>query len=170
MTPKSLLRHPKAGSSLEDLAEGQFQTVIDDAAAQSRKDEVGRIVLCSGKVYVDLITSDTNERAHDVALVRVEELHPFPHDRLRDVIASYPAVSEIVWLQEEPKNMGAWSYMLPRIQKLAPTGTTVRYIGRPERASPAEGSADVHAVEQARIVEAAFSGVRAMQLNTSADD
>jgi 2-oxoglutarate dehydrogenase E1 component len=170
MTPKSLLRHPRAGSSLEELAQGSFQTVIDDAAAQERSDAVGRIVLCSGKVYVDLITSEAAERSKDVALVRVEELHPFPVERLREVIAGYPAASEVVWLQEEPQNMGAWSYMLPRILDIAGPDMTVRYIGRPERASPAEGSADVHAIEQARIVDAAFSGVRTLQLNTSADD
>ncbi|HUG17071.1 MAG TPA: 2-oxoglutarate dehydrogenase E1 component [Thermomicrobiales bacterium] len=170
MTPKSLLRHPKAGSSLDDLAQGHFQTAIDDAAARGRADEVGRVVLCSGKVYVDLITSDAFEQARDIALVRVEELHPFPSERVAEIISGYPGASEIVWLQEEPKNMGAWSHVAPRIQEVIGAGMTVRYIGRPERASPAEGSADVHAIEQSRIVAAAFSGARALQLTPGADD
>lgn len=169
MTPKSLLRHPRAGSSLVELAEGRFQTVIDDEAARSRADAVGRVVLCSGKVHVDLMASEAAASTSDVAIVRVEELHPFPAARLAEIIAGYPAASELVWLQEEPKNMGAWSYMLPRLLDLAGTELAIRYIGRPERASPAEGSSDVHAIEQARIVEAAFSDVHALQMS-NADD
>jgi 2-oxoglutarate dehydrogenase E1 component len=172
MTPKSLLRHPQAGSSLDDLVQGQFQTVIDDPAASGRRDAVSRVVLCSGKVYVDLVTSEFagSDAAEGVALVRIEELHPFPADALRAALAHYPGLREVVWLQEEPKNMGAWSYVAPRIQELVGLEMPLRYIGRPERASPAEGSADVHAVEQARIVEAAFTGAPALHLNQLADD
>jgi 2-oxoglutarate dehydrogenase E1 component len=160
MTPKSLLRHPRAGSSLRDLVEGRFEKVIDDAAARERAGAVRRVVLCSGKVYFDLLASEA--RADDVAVVRVEELHPFPERELRDVFTAYASANEVVWLQEEPKNMGAWSYMAMRLHDLLETmrpddHVALRHIGRPERASPAEGSAEAHAAEQARIVEAAFS-------------
>jgi 2-oxoglutarate dehydrogenase E1 component len=172
MTPKSLLRHPLAGSSLDDLTQGSFQTVIDDPAAAKRREAVSRVVLCSGKVYVDLISSSFagSEAAEGVALIRVEELHPFPETTLRAILDTYPGMQEVVWLQEEPRNMGAWAYIAPRLQELVGRDTPLRYVGRPERASPAEGSADVHAVEQARIVEAAFSGVRTLHLNPTADD
>ena len=164
MTPKSLLRHPKAGSSLTDLTDASFQCVIDDSAARERADAITRVVLCSGKVYVDLMTSEAvnGAEAGGVAVVRVEELHPFPAGELREVLVTYPNLNEVVWLQEEPKNMGAWYYINLRLRDLLEemgAGVPLRYIGRPERASPAEGSADAHAEEQARIVNAAFSGV-----------
>jgi 2-oxoglutarate dehydrogenase E1 component len=165
MTPKSLLRHPRAGSSLEDLTRGSFQPVIDDAAARGRRERVSRVICCSGKVYVDLTTSQAYADNDGVAVVRVEELHPFPAELLRDVLAGYPGLGEIVWLQEEPKNMGAWAYMAPRLQELVGRETLVRYVGRPERASPAEGSSDVHADEQSRIVTEALEGVRALEMH-----
>jgi 2-oxoglutarate dehydrogenase E1 component len=160
MTPKSLLRHPRAASSLRDLAEGHFEPVLDDPDATSRRERVERLVLCSGKVAVDLAaaaTSRTNP-VERVAIARVELLYPFPADALSRVIAGHSHLREVVWLQEEPRNMGVWSYITPRLQPLLPDGVALRYIGRPERASPAEGLPDVHAAEQARIVEEAFAG------------
>jgi 2-oxoglutarate dehydrogenase E1 component len=165
MTPKSLLRHALAGSSLADLAEGRFQPVIDDLhVAADARERVTRVVLCSGKVYVDLAASPRRADTDGVAVVRIEELHPFPAGDLRAVLDGYPGLSELIWLQEEPKNMGAWRYIAPLLSELA-GDRPLRYVGRPERASPAEGSADIHAVEQARIVEEAFSGVRALELS-----
>jgi 2-oxoglutarate dehydrogenase E1 component len=165
MSPKSLLRHPRAGSSLEDLARGSFHPVIDDVVARERRERVSRVVCCSGKVYVDLVTSEAYAGGDGLAIVRVEELHPFPAEQLRDVLAGYPGLGEVVWLQEEPRNMGAWSYVAPRLQELVGRETPVRYVGRPERASPAEGSSDVHAEEQSRIVAEAFAGVRALEMH-----
>jgi 2-oxoglutarate dehydrogenase E1 component len=166
MTPKSLLRHPLAGSSLEDLSSGRFQPVIDDPNVSSdARARVSRVVLCSGKVYVDLATSPMRADADGVAVVRIEELYPFPAEELRAVLEGYPDLSELIWLQEEPRNMGAWRYIQPLLQELVGE-LPVRYIGRPERASPAEGSADAHAVEQARIVEEALSGVRERVLSS----
>jgi 2-oxoglutarate dehydrogenase E1 component len=156
MTPKSLLRHPRAASPLSELANGRFQPVIDDTRAAENREKITKLVFCSGKVYVDLITSDEWESADHVALVRVEQLYPLPADEIAEIIASYPSVEEYAWLQEEPKNMGAWFYMEPRLRSLLSTGAEVRYIGRPERASPAEGYPDVHNAEQERIVREAF--------------
>ncbi len=158
MTPKSLLRHPKAMSPVRELAEGRFQPVIDDPSIADRADDVTRLVLCSGKVYVDLVTSPLYEQARHVAIVRVEELYPFPEAEIAAVLSRYRNAREVVWLQEEPKNMGAWTFVQPRLQALIGE-RTLRYIGRPERASPAEGHADAHEREQARIVAEAFTGV-----------
>jgi len=158
MTPKSLLRHPRAMSPMRELAEGRFQPVLDDPTARQRPDDVTRLILCSGKVYVDLVTSQFAATASHVAIVRVEELYPFPGDELAAILRQYPNARDVVWLQEEPKNMGAWTSMQPRLQPLL-NGRTLRYIGRPERASPAEGFAEMHEQEQARIIAEAFAGV-----------
>src|SRR5690606_38772550 len=161
MSPKSLLRHPLAASTLDQLAEGRFHSVIGDADAEARAEEVTRLLLCSGKVYVDLMASEHRETAEHVALARVEELFPFPAADLQAQIDLYPKLREIVWVQEEPKNMGAWTYMDARLRDLVGDRLTIRYEGRPYRASPAEGYADKHAIEQARIVGAAWQGAEA---------
>jgi 2-oxoglutarate dehydrogenase E1 component len=169
-TPKSLLRDPHASSSLEDLSRGAFQTVIDDADAQQRADRITRLVLCSGKVYVNLMhplptTMPAVVAAHakgdvkQVAAVRVEELYPFPKEELRRVIAGYPNLREVVWLQEEPRNMGAWSFVSPRLRELLDEikwPGDFYYVGRAESASPAEGSTPRHHAEQSRILTTAL--------------
>jgi 2-oxoglutarate dehydrogenase E1 component len=161
MSPKSLLRHPLASSTLEQLAGDTFQPVLGDDAAADRADEVTRLLLCSGKVYVDLAGSDAREKATRVALARVEMLYPFPREELSALIASFPALKEVVWVQEEPRNMGAWTFVAPRLRTLLLEGASLSYSGRPERASPAEGDARAHQKEQSRIVEEAWSGAPA---------
>ncbi len=158
-TPKSLLRHPRASSRLANLAEGAFQPVIDSAEARGRADEVTRVLLCSGKVFVDL--EEHRERADQpaVAIVRVEQLYPVPEDDLSRVLEGYYNRREVLWVQEEPKNMGAWPYLNPWIRAVVGNSASVGYVGRPERGSPAEGSPEVHADEQARLVEEAYSNV-----------
>ncbi|HWQ13162.1 MAG TPA: 2-oxoglutarate dehydrogenase E1 component [Roseiflexaceae bacterium] len=156
MTPKSLLRHPRAGSSLADLAEGRFQRVIDDPMARKRADEVTRLVLCSGKVYVDVLAAQGAGGTPGVAVARVEELYSFPADELREVVAGYPHLREVVWLQEEPQNMGAWGYMEPRLRALLDPALELHYVGRSPSASPAEGSLALHTLEQNRIVQEAL--------------
>jgi 2-oxoglutarate dehydrogenase E1 component len=160
MSPKSLLRHPMAASSIEDLSEGGFRPLIPDADAAGRADQVTRLLLCSGKVYVDLMAAEAREKAAGVALARVEELYPFPADAVSELIASFPALQEVVWVQEEPRNMGAWSFVQPRLAEMA-GGVPVLYTGRPERSSPAEGRMERHVKEQARIVSAAWEGAPA---------
>ena len=147
MQPKSLLRLPAAAAKLEELATGSFQPVIDDQSVRRRED-VRRLVFCSGKIYYDLLEKD---RPAGIAIVRVEELYPWPLNVAR-VVDAYPNVEEVVWAQEEPKNMGAWTYVSPRLRADIGTMLPLRYIGRPERAAPAEGYHNSHVQEQARIV------------------
>ncbi|HEV7214946.1 MAG TPA: 2-oxoglutarate dehydrogenase E1 component [Chloroflexota bacterium] len=161
-TPKSLLRHPRATSSLSELARGSFQPVLDDAQAQSRAAEVTRVLLCSGKVFVDLDTSPARGGNRAIAIVRLEELYPVPEQRLRDVLAHYPACQELFWVQEEPSNMGAWPFLAPAIRAIAGPAISVRYVGRPDQGSPAEGSPEVHMAEQSRLVAEAFAAVPAL--------
>ncbi len=168
MTPKSLLRSVRAAASRAQLAEGHFQTVLDDPEVAKHPEAVERLALCSGKVAVDLVMAraerqgERYEERHEeprVAIVRVEQLYPFPAEELRQAIARYPNVREIVWVQEEPRNMGAWHYIELRLPPLVPAGVTQEYIGRPERAATAEGYPEVHAAEQARIVAAALAPI-----------
>lgn len=157
-TPKSLLRNPLAASKVSVLTDGEFKPVIDDPLAADRKDKVTRLVLCTGKVSIDLEQSDERD-SESVAVVRVEMLAPFQKASLREVVNSYPNLKEIVWVQEEPRNMGAWTYMGYRLRDLVEDRIPVRYIGRPDQASPAEGFAEKHKENQARIVAATFSDV-----------
>jgi 2-oxoglutarate dehydrogenase E1 component len=150
MQPKSLLRLAQAASRLDDLVYGSFQPVIDDPIASQHRDDVRRIVFCTGKIYYDL--SLAAGRNPNVALVRVEELYPWPHEEIQRIMDLYPVVEQVVWAQEEPKNQGAWTYVQPRLRASAGAAVGVRYVGRPERAAPAEGHAEAHQAEQARIV------------------
>ncbi|MFN5935413.1 MAG: 2-oxoglutarate dehydrogenase E1 component, partial [Roseiflexaceae bacterium] len=158
MTPKSLLRHPRAGSSLADLTDGRFYRVIDDPYSAERRERVERLILCSGKVYVDLVGTVPPEQTPTVATVRIEELYSFPADELKEVIAKYPNIKEVVWMQEEPQNMGAWTYVAPRIKALIPANMPFGYVGRAPSASPAEGSQSDHAEEQERLIQSAVYG------------
>jgi 2-oxoglutarate dehydrogenase E1 component len=160
MTPKSLLRHKLAVSSLAEFATGStFHTVIGEIDPIAADAEVRRVVLCSGKVYYDLLAERRERGVSDVALVRVEQLYPFPNKSLPPVLARYPN-AEVIWCQEEPRNMGAWTYIDRRIEDVL-TGLEVRskrptYVGRVGAASPATGLARVHAAEQARLVREAL--------------
>jgi 2-oxoglutarate dehydrogenase E1 component len=156
MTPKSLLRHPRAASPVSDLAHGSFQSIIDDPQARQRADRITRVVLCSGKVYVDLTSAPAFADAERVAAIRVEQLYPFPIDDIKETLGAYPNLRELVWLQEEPRNMGAWSFVSARLREQVEWMGELRYIGRPESASPAEGSISRHMFEQSRIVKAAL--------------
>jgi multifunctional 2-oxoglutarate metabolism enzyme len=157
-TPKGLLRLPRATSNLEELTSGSFQFVLDDPHAQGRKDKVERLVLCSGKVYYDIDAAPKREEIENVAIARVELLYPFAKEQLTELIGSYPSLKEIVWAQEEPRNMAAWSVMQRRLPDLLPEGVELGYIGRPPRASPGEGYAVAHTKEQERIVLTALMG------------
>jgi 2-oxoglutarate dehydrogenase E1 component len=157
-TPKGLLRLPRATSTLEDLTSGSFEFVLDDPLARDRKDKVERLVLCSGKIYYDIDAAPKREETENVAIARAELLYPFAKEQLTEMIASYPNLKEIVWVQEEPRNMGAWSVMQRRMPELLPEGVELGYIGRPPRASPGEGYAVAHTKEQERIVLTALAG------------
>ncbi len=156
MTPKSLLRLPAAGSSLADLTNGRFQPVLDDVRGGELAASSRGLVLCSGKVYYDLM-DEANEKSDRPAIARVEQLYPLPEEELKALFARYPSLTEVVWTQEEPRNMGAWSFMEPRLRAILPEGVTLRYAGRPLRASPAEGYPAAHKLEQERIVTEALT-------------
>jgi 2-oxoglutarate dehydrogenase E1 component len=156
MTPKSLLRHPKAMSPTSDLAEGEFRPVLDDPSARERVSEINRLVLCSGKIYYDLHTHPDREKLGNVAVGRVEEIYPFPGDALDSLVTSYPNLEVVVWAQEEPTNQGALSYIGPRLRAVVPRKIPLKPVARPDRASPAEGKAKDHQKEQKRIVEEAL--------------
>ncbi|HEV7701728.1 MAG TPA: multifunctional oxoglutarate decarboxylase/oxoglutarate dehydrogenase thiamine pyrophosphate-binding subunit/dihydrolipoyllysine-residue succinyltransferase subunit [Pyrinomonadaceae bacterium] len=162
MTPKSLLRLPAASSTIDELTSGGFNAVLDDQRIGDR-DAVSRIVVCSGKVFYDLDAArspqakgETDEAppaiAGDVAVVRLEQFYPFPQTRLAEVFASYPSATSIVWTQEEPQNMGGWTFVQPRVEAILPAGATLRYIGRAASASPATGSYTIHNLEQEKLV------------------
>ena len=156
LTPKSLLRHPATLSTPVEFEEGRFYSVLDDAEARGRAPNVSRLVLCSGKVYVDLITSEQRQNASQVAICRVEQLYPFPKTSLREVLDGYPALRDVVWLQEEPENMGAWEFVRPLLEELIGDRCPLRYIGRARSSSPSEGSAAWHQLNQKVLIEQAF--------------
>jgi 2-oxoglutarate dehydrogenase E1 component len=156
MSPKSLLRHPMAAARLEQLANGRFQPVLRDDLFEARAPAARRLVLCSGKVYIDLRAAEAAAERDAVVVVRVEELFPFPAEELRRLLGEMPALEEVAWVQEEPRNMGAWTFVAPRLRELL-GDLPLRYVGRPDRASPAEGKPAQHAAEQARIVAEAWT-------------
>jgi 2-oxoglutarate dehydrogenase E1 component len=155
MTPKGLLRLKQAGSTLDDLARGEFKPVIDDA--QVEREQVTRLVLCSGKVYYDIVGHEDHASASRVAVARIEQLYPFPVEQAATVLRGYPNLREVVWAQEEPQNMGAWRAIRHRLEEAKPDGVPLLYVGRPWRASPSEGYPTAHLREQDRIVRAALA-------------
>jgi len=158
MTPKGLLRLKQAGSTLEDLASGEFRPLLDDPrypdeAARAR---VHRLVVCQGKVFYDIAGHEEREKAIGAAVVRLEQLYPFPVERVKALVAGYPNLRELVWAQEEPQNMGAWRALRHRLEETKPDAVPLFYVGRPWRASPSEGYPTAHLREQDRIVRAAL--------------
>ena len=151
MSPKSLLRHPSATSMISELTDGEFRHVLQDPSIED-PDLVTRLVLCSGKIYYDLETHDHRVQAASTAIVRVELLYPFPAEAISQVVASYPNLREVVWAQEEPRNMGALTYIGPRLRAVIPRKIALSHEARPERASPAEGKAKDHGDYQASAI------------------
>jgi 2-oxoglutarate dehydrogenase E1 component len=164
MSPKSLLRHKLAVSSLRDFTEGRFEPVLDDGAhAGGAEDEirlertgVRRVVLCSGKIYYALLAGRRERSTASAAIVRVEQLYPFPRRELEAVLAGYPQAEQVYWVQEEPANMGAWRFIDPLLRPLL-GGRTPTYVGRDTAASPASGSYKVHQAEETELVTRAFA-------------
>ncbi len=156
LTPKSLLRHPMTASTPRELAEGRFLSVIDDEQAQRARGKVTRLILCSGKVYVDLVGSDRRAAHADVAICRVEQLYPFPHVAVKAVMEGYPALRDVMWLQEEPENMGAWEFVQSRLEDAIGGRWPLRYVGRARSSSPSEGSAAWHQVNQRMLIDQAY--------------
>jgi 2-oxoglutarate dehydrogenase E1 component len=159
MTPKGLLRHKQAASSLEELAGASFMPVLDDATADH--DAVDRLVLCSGKLFYDIVGHERRETARNVAVARIEQLYPFPVEALQALLRSYPLLREVVWAQEEPQNMGPWRSIRHRLEETVRESTAegVQYVGRTWKASPSEGYPTAHEREQDRIVRVALGDV-----------
>jgi 2-oxoglutarate dehydrogenase E1 component len=156
-TPKSLLRHPRAVSTLHDFTTGGFMEILGDSGAADPA-RISRVVFCSGKLYYDLLAAREERKADHVAIVRVEQIYPFAADMARDILARYPLTAEVVWAQEEPRNMGSWHFIHDQIEPLLEDSRReVRYVGRPESASPATGSGKRHQQEQAEIVNDALT-------------
>ena len=153
MTPKSLLRHPKAVSPMDEILEGEFHEVLDDPM---QPENVNRVVLCTGKVYYDLLAQREKSEVDNVALIRVEQLYPWPGQQLDAVLKPYRDAEEWVWAQEESYNMGAWFFVEPRLRSM---DIDVKFVGRDASASPAAGSHHVHAFEQTELAKAAIGGM-----------
>lgn len=157
VSPKSLLRHPLVGADVEDLTEGSFQTVLEQPGTGTKKTKVERILFASGKMAIDLAEQVKDGKGFDdLHIVRVEQLYPFPSEKIQEIVSRYKNVKELVWVQEEPKNMGSWSFAYPYIQEIA-GNKKVSYVGRPHRSSPSEGNGASHAIEQKRIIDEALN-------------
>ncbi|WP_071459825.1 2-oxoglutarate dehydrogenase E1 component [Bacillus massilinigeriensis] len=157
MTPKSLLRHPLVASSPIEFSEGSFKAILNEPKLPNHVDDVERVVLCTGKIAIDLSEKVDAEKHNWVNILRLEEIYPFPLEELRHRLKEYTNLKEVVWVQEEPKNMGAWTFVEPRINEASENRFNVRYIGRRRRSSPAEGDPVIHKMEQARIIEEALT-------------
>jgi 2-oxoglutarate dehydrogenase E1 component len=156
-THKGLLRHPLVASPAESLSGGAWQPLIDDPGLPGDRKDVENLLLCSGRIYIDLVTSNLRAGNPDDAIARVEQLYPFPKEALEDLVDMYPNLKRVVWVQEEPFNMGAWNFVRPRLrQLLAKYSLPLHYIGRPESSSPAEGSSTLYRINQQALIEQAF--------------
>jgi 2-oxoglutarate dehydrogenase E1 component len=156
MSPKSLLRHPRVTSSLEDLSNDQFKPIISDPM-QPEPSQVNRIVLCSGKLYYELDKARTDRELDTVAIHRIEQLYPIRAESLYELIEAYPPGTQVIWAQEEPKNMGAWPHLILRFgQSLKDGMFPLDVVSRPSSASPATGSAASHKIEQALVIDQAL--------------
>lgn len=159
LTPKSLLRHKLVTSSLEELADGSFQTIIPEIDAHEPS-AVTRMIMCSGKVYYDLLEKRRAEELDDTVIIRIEQLYPFPKDDLDELIVGYPNLEDVVWCQEEPMNQGAWycsqHHMRRSVAVHSNKTMSLRYVGREASAAPACGYMSIHAQEQQQLVNDAF--------------
>jgi 2-oxoglutarate dehydrogenase E1 component len=157
LTPKSLLRHPLVASNITELTEGMWKPVLDDDLVEASPSKVRRLAFCSGKIAVDLVDSDLRQGKPDVAIIRLEQLCPFPGKELEEVISRYDRLEEIFWVQEEPENMGAWMYISQRLSHLVQDRLPFRYLGRPASSSPSEGSFTRYTINQKDLVNQVFT-------------
>jgi 2-oxoglutarate dehydrogenase E1 component len=164
MTPKSLLRNKDATSPLSEFTKGSFQTVIPDQR-ELKAEKVKRLIVCSGKVYYDLAKKREEKGADDVAIIRVEQLYPFPHKAFAAELKKYPNVTDLVWCQDEPQNQGAWFFVQHNIHENMLEGQKLGYAGRAASASPAAGYSHLHVEQQKALVDAAFAKLKGFVLS-----
>jgi 2-oxoglutarate dehydrogenase E1 component len=164
LTPKSLLRNKDAGSPLNDLAKGSFQTVIGEIDDKIDEKKVKRVIACSGRVYYDLLAARKERNQNDVAIIRVEQLYPFPHKAFGAELKKFPNFTELVWAQDEPQNQGAWFQIQHNILENMSDGQKLAYAGRPASASPAVGYYDKHYAQQKALIDAAFAKLKGFVL------
>jgi 2-oxoglutarate dehydrogenase E1 component len=164
MTPKSLLRAKDASSPLTDFTKGEFKTVIGEQSSELNADKVKRVIACSGKVYYDLVKTRA-EKKTDVAILRVEQLYPFPHKAFAAELKKYPNATEIVWCQDEPQNQGAWFFVQHYIHENMSEGQRLGYAGRAPSSSPAVGYAHLHQEQQKALLEQAFGKLKGFVLS-----
>jgi len=149
-TPKKLLRHPKAVSSIKEMAKGSFQMVIEDNSVDKKK--ANKVVLCTGKMYYDMLEEREKRGVSDMALIRLEQLYPFPEKALEKALKGYGKKVQLLWAQEEPENMGAWSYIMRMMRK-----SNIDVIAYPAQASPAAGSSKMHEARMRQVMEQLFA-------------
>jgi 2-oxoglutarate dehydrogenase E1 component len=160
MTPKSLLRNKDAGSPLGELAKGAFHTVIGEVDEKVDAKKVKRVIACSGKVYYDLVATRKTRGQNDTAIIRIEQLYPFPHKSFAAELKKFPNATELVWAQDEPQNQGPWFQIQHNIFESLESGQRLAYAGRPASASPAVGYYDKHYAQQKELLETAFSKLK----------
>ena len=165
-TPKGLLRHPLVNSPSRLFTEGGWQAVMDDSDLPGKRNDVTNLILCSGRVYVDLVSSNLRKQNADDAIARVEQLYPFPRQELEELIGSYTALERVIWVQEEPLNMGAWNYLRPRLREVVGDKLSLHYVGRPASSSPAEGSSTLYRINQQALIEQAFNPEKQARLRS----
>jgi 2-oxoglutarate dehydrogenase E1 component len=163
MSPKSLLRHKDAASPVSAFTEGRFEPLIAETSAAIAPEGVQRVILCSGKVYFDLVRRRAQRR--DVAILRVEELYPFPGKALEAELQRYPAATEVVWCQDEPQNQGAWYFVQHLIRERMRPGQKLGYVGRVASAAPAVGYTDLHVQQQTTLLDQAFGRLKGTLLS-----
>ena len=157
MSPKGLLRHPRVASPAKHFATGSWNPIIDDEHAGQHSEQIRRLVLCSGKVFVDMVEHDLRQTVSDVAIARVEQLYPIRWDLLNALLEGYPNLEEVVWAQEEPENMGAWEYMRPILESAINDRWPLHRVSRSRNSSPSEGSSAIHAMHQKALIEKVFT-------------
>jgi 2-oxoglutarate dehydrogenase E1 component len=160
MTPKSLLRNKEAASPLSEFTKGGFYTILPERDENIDGKKITRLIMCSGKVYYDLAKARADKKLEDVAIIRVEQLYPFPHKALTVELKKYPNLEEVVWCQDEPQNQGAWFFVQHNILENMSEGMKLAYAGRPASASPACGYAHLHQEQQKSLLTAAFAKLK----------
>ena len=155
-TPKGFLRHPSAASTPNQLAQGNWQPLLKEQQPQGKVKTIKHLILCSGRIYFDLAGNELRSESKHTAIVRVEQLYPFPQQALKKLIDSYPVVEKVIWAQEEPLNMGSWNYIRPHLKEIIGDRLPLYYVGRPESSSPAEGSSTLYRVNQQTLVRQVF--------------